>query len=213
MAKSIVGDTEKNEIEFVPASIIVRSAGIPKSVLNDPRGWATANGIRWRCFGGHVYFAVSDVDSWRPGPKPVQTIKPEVSEASKADSDELAALRARQSSLENEHALLADQIARGGVAVNPADYTTLQVLGKPYGLSAETMNICLIEMAFQLLKLKPRTNGKAPRRIYSLTDLGREYGWMNPSHRSSTGYQGYHIEWKSSVIPLILKHIASKKQD
>jgi hypothetical protein len=213
MAKPIVGDTERNEIEFVPATIVVRSAGLPKSVLSDPRGWATANGIRWRCFGGHVYFAVLDVDSWRPETKVVRTVKPEASKPTVTDSDELAALRARQSSLENEHLLLVDRLARGGVAVNPADYATLQVLGKPHGLSAQDMNVWLIEMGFQTVKLKPKKSGKAPKRLYSLTDLGREYGWMNPGHRSSSGYQGFHIEWKPSVVPIIQKHIANKTQD
>ncbi len=210
MAKSAVGDTEKNEIEFVPASIIVRSAGISKSVLNDPRGWATANGIRWRCFGGHVYFAVSDVDSWRPTSKPVQTVKPEVSEAPQANSDELATLRARQSSLENEHILLVDRMARGSMIVNPMDYDDLTTLGSPHGLSAKAMNPILIALGLQTCTIKTK-RGKTTRR-YELTDAGREYGWPNPSHKKDA-FQGYHIQWKASVLPLIQKYIASKKQD
>ena len=114
------GDTNSNEIEFVPAAIIVRSAGISKSVLNDPRGWATANGIRWRCFGGQVYFAVLDIDAWRPEVKPAQTMKPEPVKVVASVPEgcvtipaaELAMLRSRLSSLDNSLLLINDHIRR-----------------------------------------------------------------------------------------------------
>ena len=204
------GDTNSNEIEFVPAAIIVRSAGISKSVLNDPRGWATANGIRWRCFGGQVYFAVLDIDAWRPEVKPAQTMKPEPVKVVASVPEgcvtipaaELAMLRSRLSSLDNSLLLINDQIRRTSEP-DEADYFDLTELGKPYGWSAILMNRVLTQLELQVDQRKP--NGNHDK--YLLTDIGREHGCAFSGLRSKSGFQGRHVKWKPSIVPLIERWI------
>ena len=209
------GDTDSNEIEFVPATIIARSAGLPKAVLNDPRSWATANGIRFRCFGGMIYFAAVDVDNWRPKATTDQTVEPEPSKpvaglagpVVEIEVSELAALRAevaamrsRLSSLDNSVLLMTDAVNRSGEPEpDEADYFDLTDLGKPHGWTAIRMNKALTAIGLQIDQRKP--NGLHDK--YLLTQAGHAHGRAFKGYPSKNGFQGRHVKWKASIIGLI----------